>query len=103
VRPVRGATHPAFGPVTLLAVELLTGRTHQIRVHLAHVGFPLLGDDKYGDFILNKLLDKTAHKRMFLHAFAMSFAHPAEARPLRIEAPLPPAFRRLLDECDAPV
>src|SRR5262245_60812446 len=49
-------------------VKLLTGRTHQIRVHLAHEGHPILGDDKYGDFDLNKALAKRGVKRLFLHA-----------------------------------
>ena len=59
----------ARGPeASLLEAELLTGRTHQIRVHLAHLGHPVLGDDKYGDFELNKALRKQGLKRMFLHA-----------------------------------
>ncbi len=61
---------------SLLEAELLTGRTHQIRVHLAHIGHPILGDDKYGDFALNRALRKRGLKRMFLHAAELSFAHP---------------------------
>ncbi len=87
--------------MSLLALDLETGRTHQIRVHLAHIGFPLLGDDKYGDFELNKRLDKSSFKRMFLHCFAMTFAHPTEDRPLRIEAALPAEFDRFIEDCDA--
>ena len=62
---------------SLLEAELLTGRTHQIRVHLAHIGHPILGDDKYGDFALNKALRKRGLKRMFLHAARALLRHPA--------------------------
>ncbi|HEX9396895.1 MAG TPA: RluA family pseudouridine synthase [Burkholderiales bacterium] len=73
----------------LLEVRLLTGRTHQIRVHLAHAGHPVLGDDKYGDFALNKLLAKQGVKRLFLHARRLAFAHPLTRERLRLESPLP--------------
>ena len=76
-------------PLALLEAELLTGRTHQIRVHLTHLGFPLAGDDKYGDFAWNKALARAGLKRMFLHAQALSFAHPATGDPVALEAPLP--------------
>jgi 23S rRNA pseudouridine955/2504/2580 synthase len=92
--------HPAFGPVTLVEADLETGRTHQIRVHLAHVGHPLLGDEKYGDFELNKRLDKSAHKRMFLHAFKVRFRHPSDDREIRLEAAVPAEFDRLTERCD---
>jgi 23S rRNA pseudouridine955/2504/2580 synthase len=95
--------HPRFGPVTLVEADLETGRTHQIRVHLAHVGHPLLGDEKYGVFELNKALEKEGHKRMFLHAFQVSFRHPADNREVRLEAPMPVAFRRFVEACDAPL
>jgi 23S rRNA pseudouridine955/2504/2580 synthase len=75
--------------LSLLEAELLTGRTHQIRVHLAHLKHPVLGDDKYGDFELNKRLRKEGLKRMFLHAASLEFAHPATGEALRLEAPLP--------------
>ena len=74
---------------SLLEAELLTGRTHQIRVHLAHLGHPVLGDDKYGDFELNKALRKQGLKRMFLHAAKLSFAHPATGETLELNSPLP--------------
>jgi 23S rRNA pseudouridine955/2504/2580 synthase len=75
---------------SLLEAELLTGRTHQIRVHLAHLGHPILGDDKYGDFELNRALRKRGLKRMFLHAASIAFPHPAGGESMRIESPLPP-------------
>jgi 23S rRNA pseudouridine955/2504/2580 synthase len=74
---------------SLLEAELLTGRTHQIRVHLAHLGHPVLGDDKYGNFELNKRLRKEGLKRMFLHAASLRFAHPLTGVEIKLEAPLP--------------
>ncbi len=82
---------------SLLEAELVTGRTHQIRVHLAHLGHPVLGDDKYGDYESNKALRKQGLKRMFLHAARLEFSHPVSGETLRLEAPLPAdleAFRR---------
>jgi 23S rRNA pseudouridine955/2504/2580 synthase len=81
---------------TLLEAELKTGRTHQIRVHLAHLGFPIAGDDKYGDFELNKTLARAGLKRMFLHACRMTVIHPTSGRAVTFEAPLPPELERFL-------
>ncbi|WP_374488719.1 RluA family pseudouridine synthase [Zoogloea sp.] len=78
---------------SLVEVELKTGRTHQIRVHLSHAGFPLYGDDKYGDFALNKQLEKAGLKRMFLHAARLGFQHPLTDRLIELEAPLPPELQ----------
>ena len=61
---------------SLLQVTIKTGRTHQIRVHLAHHGHPIIGDEKYGDFELNKALVKAGMKRMYLHAWRLTFVHP---------------------------
>jgi 23S rRNA pseudouridine955/2504/2580 synthase len=71
---------PTGDQASLLEVTIKTGRTHQIRVHLAHHGHPILGDDKYGDFELNKALAKAGMKRMYLHAWRLQFAHPADAQ-----------------------
>lgn len=92
-----------LGPVSLMQADLETGRTHQIRVHLAHLGFPLVGDEKYGRFEFNKLLDKTPHNRMFLHAFKLKFTHPVEGAPRRIEAPLPASFAAFAEASHASV
>jgi 23S rRNA pseudouridine955/2504/2580 synthase len=81
---------------SLLDAELKTGRTHQIRVHLAHVGFPIAGDDKYGDFDANKRLMKRGLKRMFLHAANLEFNHPRGGQVVRVEAPLAPELERFL-------
>lgn len=85
---------------SLVEVELKTGRTHQIRVHLSHLGFPLAGDDKYGDFTLNKTLQKAGLKRMFLHATHLALAHPLSGAPLVLSAPLPPELAAFLEQLD---
>lgn len=78
---------------TLLEVTIKTGRTHQIRVHLASEGYPIAGDDKYGDFDLNKTLLRAgklpALKRMFLHAWRLQFNHPASGERVELLAQLP--------------
>ncbi|WP_131111217.1 RluA family pseudouridine synthase [Sulfuricystis thermophila] len=79
----------AWGEFSLLEVELKSGRTHQIRVHLAHLGFPILGDEKYGDFALNKTLQKAGLKRMFLHAASLRLPHPVSGERLVLASPLP--------------
>jgi 23S rRNA pseudouridine955/2504/2580 synthase len=90
---------------SLLEAELKTGRTHQIRVHLAHLGFPIVGDDKYGDFDLNKRLFKGTPakglKRMFLHAVMGEVVHPLTGKRLRVDAPLPIDLRTFLEQLDA--
>ncbi len=81
----------------LVEAKLKTGRTHQIRVHLAALGYPIVGDDKYGDFALNKsLASNKALDRMFLHAFSMRCKHPVTGAPLSVEAPLPPELDQFL-------
>ena len=89
-----------FPGYTLLHAELLTGRTHQIRVHLAHLGFPIAGDDKYGDFTLNKSLPRAGLKRMFLHAARVEFRHPLTGDIVAVEAPLAEALARFLGSLD---
>ena len=86
---------------SLLEAQLKTGRTHQIRVHLAHLGFPIAGDDKYGDFAHNKELAKQGLKRMFLHAHSIAFNHPLTDEPLHIIAPLPPELERFIARLNA--
>ena len=91
---------------TLLEVTIKTGRTHQIRVHLASEGFPILGDDKYGDFELNKVLARAntlpGLKRMFLHAWRLQFNHPATGERLELLAELPPELAQF-SSLNAPV
>jgi 23S rRNA pseudouridine955/2504/2580 synthase len=80
---------------SLLELRLLTGRTHQIRVHLQHAGHPILGDDKYGDFPLNHQLKV---KRLMLHAASLSFKHPISGAALAFKAPLPDEMKRFTKE-----
>jgi 23S rRNA pseudouridine955/2504/2580 synthase len=75
--------------LSLVELRLLTGRTHQIRVHLAHAGHPVLGDDKYGDFELNRALARQGVKRLFLHARRLGLKHPLDGKAMRLESPLP--------------
>ena len=86
---------------TLLEVTIKTGRTHQIRVHLASAGHPIAGDDKYGDFELNKALARQGLKRMFLHAWRLQFDHPASAERIALQAPLPPELQKFHDHVRA--
>jgi len=86
---------------SLLEAEIKTGRTHQIRVHLAHLGYPVVGDDKYGDFTLNKQLAKRGLKRMFLHASRAVITHPQVETELTFDAPLPSALKAFLAALDA--
>lgn len=80
---------------SMLEVKLVTGRTHQIRVHLSHLGFPIVGDDKYGNFTLNKSHKKLGFKRMFLHAGEIGFLHPTTGDKCFLKAPLPSEFDKL--------
>ena len=86
---------------SLLQAELLTGRTHQIRVHAAAVGHPIVGDDKYGDFAANRALARRGLKRMFLHARRIELDHPASGESLVIEAPLPRELAAFLESIGA--
>ncbi len=81
---------------SLLEVTIKTGRTHQIRVHLASAGHPIAGDDKYGDFELNRQLSRIGFKRMFLHAWRLKISHPVGGEVLQLQAPLPPELRQWL-------
>jgi len=83
---------------SLLELRLLTGRTHQIRVHLAHAGHPILGDDKYGDFELNRALAKQGVGRLYLHARRLAFRHPNSGKPLRFEAPVPSDIQQFVKQ-----
>ena len=92
-----------FDGFSLMGAELHTGRTHQIRVHVAHLGFPIAGDDKYGDFALNKALAKQGLKRMFLHAAQLGFVHPLTGERIALQSELPDelgAFIKHLDRTE---
>ena len=91
----------SWSEFSLLEAQLKTGRTHQIRVHLSHLGFPIAGDDKYGDFARNKVLAKLGLKRMFLHAHSIAFSHPLTGEEMQLEAPLPKELENFLARLDA--
>ena len=92
-RPLQGL--PAM---SLLEVTIKTGRTHQIRVHLSSQGHPIVGDDKYGDFDLNRRAQKLGLRRMFLHAWRLQFNHPATGERLQLLAELPPELAAFVNE-----
>jgi len=92
-----------FPGASLLEAELKTGRTHQIRVHLAHLGFPIAGDDKYGDSARNKAWARLGLKRMFLHARRLIVAHPASGQQLVLEASLPDELITFLKHFEVPL
>ncbi len=90
-----------YAEFALLEAELKTGRTHQIRVHLSASGFAIAGDDKYGDFSLNRALLKPApgrgaFKRMFLHAHQITFIHPETKLSMTLNAALPKECEKFL-------
>lgn len=85
-----------LGEFSLLEAQLITGRTHQLRVQLAHLGFPIAGDDKYGDFALNKVLQKKGLKRMFLHSMETGIRHPLSGEKLKLVAPIPKELERFI-------
>lgn len=110
LRPQERFACPAlgrWGGLTLMQARLLTGRTHQIRVHLADAGHPIIGDDKYGDEALNLVLARgqvpglPPFRRMFLHAADLVVAHPATGERLELHAPLPDPCARWLHELRA--
>ena len=82
---------------TLMEVEIDTGKTHQIRVHAAHAGHPVAGDDKYGNRIFNEIFKDYGLKRMFLHSSSLGFTRPGTREPMLASAPLPPELSAVLD------
>ena len=91
-----------LGPVSLLEVRILTGRTHQIRVHLRHLGHPVVGDTRYGGSNFRKVRSPVLREvletfgRLALHASVLEFQHPSRRTPMRFTAPLPEDFEGLL-------
>jgi 23S rRNA pseudouridine1911/1915/1917 synthase len=95
-----------FDRFTLLDVEIKTGRTHQIRVHLAHIKHPVVGDETYGAGRDNTITDPRLRARIralgrqFLHAHTLGFHHPGTHEWMRFDAPLPPALADFLNELE---
>ena len=94
------ALQKSWPDYSLLEAQLKTGRTHQIRVHLSHLDFPIAGDDKYGDFARNKELARKGLKRMFLHAYSITFTNPLTAESMRIVAPLPKELQKFISSLE---
>ncbi len=90
------------GSCTLLEVTIKTGRTHQIRVHLASLGHPIVGDDKYGDFEFNRQMQKKGLKRMFLHAWRLQFRHPGSGENVRLVSELAPELQQFVNTLQPP-
>ena len=84
------------GDYSLVEVHIVTGRTHQIRVHFAAIGHPVAGDKEYGDAEVNEKLAELGLNRQFLHAASLQFKHPKKAKEMKLEAPLPKELQTVL-------
>ena len=100
-RLMKNFSHPTLGKFSLLEAQLVTGRTHQLRVQLAHLGFNIVGDDKYGDFAKNKFLVKHGLKRMFLHSSVTKIRHPLTNDKLELTAPMPAELSKFLSKLES--
>jgi 23S rRNA pseudouridine955/2504/2580 synthase len=95
-----------FHPVTvhdvasLVEVDLHTGRTHQIRVHAAHIDYPIAGDTRYGDPEFNRIMKTLGLRRLFLHAHMLEFNEPASAEVLTVSTPLGDDLKQVLDNLE---
>ena len=89
-----------YPTATLVEARLWTGRTHQIRVHAAHLGTPVLGDDKYGHLESNQRLRALGLRRLFLHAHALKFRLPGYEHPVRVRSELPGELEEVLKKLD---
>ncbi|MBV7437687.1 23S rRNA pseudouridine(955/2504/2580) synthase RluC [Aeromonas sp. sif2416] len=87
-----------FAEATLVECSPITGRTHQIRVHTQHAGHPIACDDKYGEAAFDEKMRAQGLKRLFLHAWKLSFTHPADGREMQAEAPLAPELDNFLNK-----
>jgi 23S rRNA pseudouridine955/2504/2580 synthase len=94
--------HPVslHGPASLVDVELKTGRTHQIRVHAAHIGHPLAGDEKYGDDEFNRIMKGYGLRRLFLHAHRIEFTDPGSGEVVDVSTPPGQDLKQVLDALD---
>ncbi|GHB08084.1 RluA family pseudouridine synthase [Salinicola rhizosphaerae] len=97
VSRTRFGVRETFPRVTLIDAEPVTGRTHQIRVHAAHAGHALLGDDKYGTLEGVRLARSLGLERLFLHALTLTFPDPRSGRPVQVRAPLGEELEAVLE------
>lgn len=91
----------SYPGASLLEAELKTGRTHQIRVHAAHAGHPLAGDDKYGDAGFNQQMRALGLKRLFLHAHYVAFRDAERGRAVAVSAPMSADLRNVIQQLEA--
>ncbi len=89
-----------FANATLVLASPITGRTHQIRVHTAHAGHPIACDDKYGERAFDEQARSAGLNRLFLHAYRLTFTHPATGKEMSVEAPLDKDLQAVLDRLD---
>ncbi len=87
-----------FAEATLVECSPITGRTHQIRVHTQHAGHPIACDDKYGEAAFDEKMRSQGLKRLFLHAWKLTFTHPVDGHEVLIEAPLAPELDNFLNK-----
>jgi 23S rRNA pseudouridine955/2504/2580 synthase len=90
-----------YASATLVEVDLKTGRTHQIRVHGAHIGHPLAGDEKYGDPQFNRRMRGLGLRRLLLHAHMIEFTDPASDEAILVSAPLDTGLKAVLDQLES--
>jgi 23S rRNA pseudouridine1911/1915/1917 synthase len=86
-----------YGDYTLVECRPKTGRTHQIRVHLAYIGYPIVGDNVYG----SRRTRRTSLGRHFLHAAEITFERPSDNQPITVKAELPPELQNFLKQLEA--
>ncbi len=98
-KPSATRFHPlsVYTDAALVEAQLMSGRTHQIRVHAAHMGYPVAGDPKYGDEQCNRTLRALGLKRLFLHAHLLAFTLPEPRREIHVSAPLDDELKTVLD------
>lgn len=87
-----------FSNASLMKVQILTGRMHQIRTQLAHLGYPIIGDDRYGDFQQNRLFKQYGIKRLFLHAESMQFRLEFSSQNYNLQAALPDDLKQAIKQ-----
>ena len=90
-----------YAEYSLMCVRLATGRTHQIRIHAAELGFPVVGDQKYGDFAFNRSVKQLGLRRMFLHAEKLAFKFPNSAKKYMLHAPLDSELKAFIASLDS--
>jgi len=87
-----------YTQASLVEIKLLTGRTHQARVHAAYIGHPIAGDEKYGERNFNREMHNLGLQRLFLHAASLRFNHPINGGKLYLQAPLPAELNNFLNQ-----